>query len=294
MNGEIYALLAALAYGLAGVAIMRGKPEARGDNGVFLSVVVTAMLTGVIWAFWGSVPASALLSVDTLDAVGIFALAGLMSTVLGRMLMFRATERTGPVAASLLRRLTPVFGLPLAFVILSELPDGLTLAGAVLVMAAVMFYLPPSTLKAGTVSRIGLAFGVGSALAYATAYTLRSSALVTLPDAALGTCIGALAGLIWIVGVAALRPGRTGQFRALFVDRGRWHVLAAITLSAGQFLQFLALKTASVVSVATLGTLEVFFAALIVSWMTGRRPETLHRLLVAGAVALAGTAIMLG
>lgn len=294
MSGEIHALLAALAYGFAGVAIARGKRAARGDNGVFLSVVMTAALTGAIWAIWGSIPARALARMDSVGAVGVFIAAGLMSTVFGRMLMFRATERTGPVTASLLRRLTPVFGLPLAFVVLSELPDGLTLAGAVLVMASVFLYLPGGAIRTGTVSRSGLIFGVGSAAAYALAYTLRSSALVSLPDAALGTCIGALAGLVWILGGALLRRDRPRHLRNLTIDRGRWHVLAAVALSTGQFLQFLALKSASVVSVATLGTLEVFFAAVILWWMTGNRPENLGRLLAAGAMALAGTAVMLG
>ncbi|PVA05461.1 DMT family transporter [Thalassorhabdomicrobium marinisediminis] len=293
MIGELYALLAALAYGAAGVAIQRGRATARGDNGVFLSVLVTAALTFSIWALWGRVPLDALLAPDTAPAIGLFVAAGLLSTVLGRTWMFRATERTGPVTASLLRRLTPVFGLPLAFVMLSELPDGATLAGAALVLAGVMIYLPPRALRTGTLSRIGLAFGVGSAGAYALAYTLRSAALEPLPDAALGTCIGALAGLVWIVATASLRRGRKGRLTALVVDHGPWHLLAALALSLGQFLQFLALQTTTVVSVATLGTLEVVFAALLLAALTGQRPAQLPRLIGAGAVALAGTALML-
>ena len=39
MTGEAFAVLAALAYGVAGVAIVQGRPMARGDNGVFLSVL---------------------------------------------------------------------------------------------------------------------------------------------------------------------------------------------------------------------------------------------------------------
>ncbi|MCK0150151.1 DMT family transporter [Marivita sp. S6314] len=293
MIGEIYALLAAAAYGVAGVAIAKGKAGARGDNGVFLSVLATAVLSGVIWVLWGSVPVRTLVETENLGPIGVFVLAGLMSTVFGRMFMFRATEQTGPVMASLLRRLTPVFGLPLGYVVLSELPDVATLAGASMVMAAVIFYLTPSKVDTRRISRIGIALGVGSALAYALAYTLRSAALVTLPDAALGTCIGALAGVVWIACGTALRRGGRRSFQALLIDRNRWHMLAAFALSAGQFLQFLALKSTSVVSVATLGTLEVFFTALILRWATGQRPVRLWRLVGAGGVALAGTAIML-
>lgn len=293
MSGELYALLAALAYGGAGVAIAKGKMTARGDNGLFLSVVATAVLSGLIWVFWGQVPASALRDPEAIGPIIIFALAGLMASVFGRMFMFRATEWTGPVTAGLLRRLTPVFGLLFGFLMLAEWPDMVTLAGAVIVTGAVLFYLPPSALRQGRFSQIGLAFGVGSAAAYALAYTLRSAALAGLPDAALGTFIGALVGGIWILGTASLRRDRPRSVRALLVDRGRWHLLAASALSAGQFLQFLALKSATVVTVATLGTLEVFFAAVILRVATGAPPAYPWRLMAAGAAALGGTALML-
>ena len=48
MPGEVLALLAALAYGAAGLSIVMGKAGARGDNGVFLSVLVTAAVLSVV------------------------------------------------------------------------------------------------------------------------------------------------------------------------------------------------------------------------------------------------------
>lgn len=48
MTGEGFALLAALGYGLASVTIIKGKAAAQGDNGVFLSVVVTAVVSGLM------------------------------------------------------------------------------------------------------------------------------------------------------------------------------------------------------------------------------------------------------
>ncbi|NUH63891.1 DMT family transporter [Sulfitobacter sp. S0837] len=291
MSGELYALLAALAYGFAGVAITKGRATARGDNGLFLSVIATALLSGLIWVLWGTVSVRAM-SADSLRPMALFALAGLMATVFGRLFMFKATERTGPVIAGLLRRLTPVFGLLLGYLFLSEWPGEVTLAGAAIVTGAVLVYLRPASLNEASFSRIGLAFGVGSAAAYAFAYTLRSAALESLPDAAFGTFVGALVGGFCILAAALLRQGQA-PLRTLLVDRGRWHLLTAAALSSGQFLQFLALKTASVVTVATLGTLEVFFAAMILRWMTGARPANLWRLVTAGSAALVGTAIML-
>ena len=109
MGGEGFALLAALGYGLAGVSIVKGKASARGDNGVFLSVVLTAAVSGLLWLGWGQVTVAVLATSAAVEPVAVFIAAGLFSMVLGRTTMYRATEQIGPVAASLLRRLTPVF-----------------------------------------------------------------------------------------------------------------------------------------------------------------------------------------
>ena len=126
MIGEALALLGAGAYGLAGLSILRGQATARGDNGVFLSVVVTAALSCLLWLVAGRVPLRAVLTGGGLPSLGIFALAGLASIVLGRMTMYRATVALGAVRASLLRRLTPVFAILFAVVLLGEVPRAAT------------------------------------------------------------------------------------------------------------------------------------------------------------------------
>ncbi|MFP7674595.1 EamA family transporter [Marivita sp. S0852] len=287
MTGEGFALLAALAYGLAGVTIVRGKATAQGDNGVFLSVAVTAAVSGALWLGWGQVAAASLATPGAVLPIAIFIAAGLFSMVLGRRTMYRATEQIGPVATSLLRRLTPVFALPLGVIFLAEVPGAKTLLGAVLVIAAVLIYIGrPSEPRGGAAG--GWWLGVGSAAFYAMSYALRSGGLDRLPDAALGTLIGAGAGMIWMLSAALAR----GRVRALLVDRGPWHWLTAFALSAGQIFQFFALKSASVVVVATLGSLEVFFTALLGVALLGRPAAGLWRLILPAGVAVVGTALM--
>ncbi|MBE0455226.1 MAG: DMT family transporter [Roseovarius sp.] len=263
MSGEGLALLAALFYGLAGVAIIKGKPAARGDNGVFLSVLMTAGVSAALWLFQGQTGLSELGSPDALEPLTVFVAAGLFSMVLGRTTMYRATEQIGPVATSLLRRLSPVFALPLALVFLAEVPRWWTVLGVALVIGAVMLHIGRPTLKPDRSIGIGWLLGIGSAAFYAVSYTLRSHGLDLLPDAALGTFIGALAGLVWLLSAVAVGSERGARLRRLLKDRGPWHLLTAVTLSAGQICQFYALQSAPVVVVATLGSLEVFFAALL-------------------------------
>lgn len=293
MTGEGFALLAALAYGLAGVTITKGKSTARGDNGVFLSVVLTAAVSGVLWLGWGQVTFAALATVGAVEPVAVFIAAGLFSMVLGRTTMYRATEQIGPVAASLLRRLTPVIALPIGIMFLAEVPGPQTYLGAGLVIAAVMIYIGKPAQDPGEFTRLGWLLGVGSAGFYAVSYVLRSHGLDQLPDAALGTFIGAIAGMTYMTGVAIIGTNPMVRLRNLFMDHGPWHWLTAFTLSAGQISQFFALKSASVVVVATLGSLEVFFTAILGAFLIGGPALCARRIWLPAGVAVAGTALLM-
>ncbi|WP_353344328.1 DMT family transporter [Aquicoccus sp. SU-CL01552] len=292
MSGELLAVFAALAYGVAGVSIVQSKATARGDNGVFLSVVLTALLSCALWLGWGTVEIAALLTPSAGMGLAIFALAGVASNVIGRQSMYRATERIGAVRAGLLRRLTPLFSLPCAFLVLGEVPGLPTLAGGGLVLAGVLFYMRPSPGTVTAAPAAGLLLGILSPLAYALAYTLRGLGLDFAPDAALGTCIGALVGGAWVLGAAVLRRGLEGGLAFVTVDRRAGHWLTALALSAGQLLQFFALKAAPVVSVAMLGTLEVVFSALIILAVTRGETVAITRLVIAALLAMAGTALL--
>lgn len=100
MLGETLALLAAAAYGCAGVSIVHSKTTAQGDNGVFLSVVITLIASGVLWLGWGTTSAVTLKSAEGLWAAAFFALAGFASNIFGRQAMYRATEKIGAVRAA--------------------------------------------------------------------------------------------------------------------------------------------------------------------------------------------------
>ncbi|WP_163849154.1 EamA family transporter [Pseudooceanicola aestuarii] len=293
MTGEGLAVLAALAYGLAGVLITRSRGMARGDNGVFLSVAMTALIACGLWSVAGPLPLAALLRPGGLTGLAIFALAGLCANVVGRQTMFRATEGIGAVPTGLLRRLTPVLALPLAALFLHQLPNPATLLGGALVLGGVLAYMRRPAQSGARMSRSGLAMGLLSPLAYAVAYTLRSLGLDHVADAALGTFVGAMAGGLWMLGAAILRRGAGPGWRDLTRDVGPRHLQTALALSVGQILQFQALRSASVLSVAVLGTLEVLFSALIIVLFTRDEAIALPRLLAVSVLAMIGTALLM-
>ncbi|OYX41576.1 MAG: hypothetical protein B7Z02_15265 [Rhodobacterales bacterium 32-67-9] len=286
MAGEMLALFAALSYGGAGVTIMQGRATARDDNGVALSVAMTAALSFALWSLWGNVPARAIF--DAPATIGLFALAGVFSIFLGRVTMYRATESIGAVRAALLRRLTPVFALPLAMIALSERPGAQTIFGGAMIVAGILIYSPKQAGDRAEAAVAGTALGIASAAFYAAAYTLRAMGMRSLPDAAFGTLVGAIAG-----GAAlALAAGLRGQITGRRPDLGPWHWVTAAFLSAGQVLQFFALKSATVTAVACLGTLEVFISAALLACIGDNRRGSFNRLALSGLAAFAGTLLL--
>jgi drug/metabolite transporter (DMT)-like permease len=284
--GEGYAIASAALYGLAGVAIAAGRGRARGDNGVFLSILVTTALTVWLWLGWGrGWPTGE----GATRGLVLFALAGLASTILGRVALYRATERIGAVGASLFRRLIPVFSLPVAFGLLGEIPDAGVLLGGGLILAGVLSY---SGLPSGLGAASGILLGTGSALFYALAYSLRRLGMDAVPDPALGALVGAAVGVVGMPALAVLRRQRRDALRALIVDRGRWHWLAAVSLGAGQTLQFFALQGTTVSRVAVLGALDLVFSAALAGLVLRSEHLDWRRFGLSGGLALLGTMIV--
>lgn len=284
--GELLALVSALFYGVGGVAIARGRAGATGDNGVFLSVAVTAGATFAIWTMRGSAA-----DVSSLRGLALFALAGFFSTVLGRHTMYRATERIGAVTASLFRRLIPVFSIPVSLLLLSEAPDAKALAGGAAILLGVFVYARP-----GGGGRLALNGGVllaiASAFVYAASYGFRRLGLEEIPDPVFGAFVGALVGLIWLPAQAMARRAPGAALRGLFADRGPWQWLAALSFTLGQTVQFFALQFASVPRVAAIGSLEVFFSAALAAWVFRTETLPLARFALAGGLAAFGTGVM--
>lgn len=289
MSGELIAVASAFFYGLGGVAIAKGRSSAVGDNGVFLSVLMTAGCSFLLWLGWGTARLGAVLDTDALPALGYFALAGVASIVIARTAMYRATALIGAVMASLLRRLIPVFTIPLAFVLLHQIPQARVIWGGAIILAGVIVYAPPRWGQGAGLTRAGMVLGTVSALFYAVSYSLRARGLVEIPDPALGTFIGAAVGVIWLVVSARVRRGSAEALRYLWVDRGPWHCCAAAALSLGQMLQFFALTTAPVSTVAILGTLEVLFAAILGAWVFRSEELSLGRFVSAAGLMIVGT-----
>lgn len=134
---EIYALPSAASFGVAGAAIAKGAPTAKGDNGVFLSIVLTLVLSGLLWLAFGINLRKFDGGRALLNGIGFFIAAGVLATVFGRLTNYRSLALSGAIRSSLFRRLIPVFSTVLAFMLLGERYSGVVLTGMVLILFSI-------------------------------------------------------------------------------------------------------------------------------------------------------------
>ena len=298
--GEFYALLSAASFGVAGAAVAKGAPAAKGDNGVFLSVILTLMLSVFLWVFLG-------LDFDAIDGAQaflngllFFAAAGILATVFGRLTNYRSIALSGAIRSSLFRRLIPIFSTILAFTVLGERYSPLVLTGMILILASVaIVVLARRSSSKGNIElftpnqvRLGLLFGAVSAFCYALAYIARKLAMVHLPDAALGAFIGALTGVVWYVFASPFSMRYRQSLTNVFADAGKWQWLAATGMSFGQVLLFFALISAPVAVVAIIGSLEMFVGAYLAAFLFKSEPVPGRNIVFATVIAATGTVLV--
>lgn len=284
MTGELVALASAALYALSGVAIARGaaeRPALRGDNGAFLSIVLSAIFSLILWLATGG-PRS-LSGADTggaLTAVLFFVGAGIFSNVLGRVAIFRSVELGGAVRASMMRRLTPVVAALLAATILAEIPTVPALVGMGLILAGTGLSGWPA--KGGVAAQRWWALWGGAAAAsYGISYVLRKMAMTLLPGAVFGSLVGAVTGLFWYILSAPFNPRTRRALTGMFRDTGRWQILTATTMALAQMGQFVALALTDVATVAVIGSTETLISIILAGWVFGTEAKP-SRLLLTG------------
>ncbi len=300
MIGEILSLLSAASFGLAGAAIAKGASDARGDNGAFLSIVLTMIFAAVLWSGTGGTSS---LTGDTLILVtgsGFFVASGLLATVFGRLTNFKTIALAGAIRASLFRRLIPVFATILAVLILDERYPILTVTGMLLILGSIGFTMREKApavfgnFKALTTSRIqaGAIFGVACAFFYASGYIARKAALEHVPDAAFGAMVGAVTGIVWYICAAPFSTSFRNSLVGVLRDPGPWQWVAAASLSSGQVLLFFALMYTDVAVVAIIGTTEIFVGAYLAAYLFKTEPPPGGYLITATLLATAGVVLV--
>ncbi len=290
MLGELFALLAAVAFALATVLSRRfmvGPNPVAPEAGVFVSIVTNVVAFSVLAAFEG---ARGALWTLTPQSFLLFVLGGLCGTVVGRNLSYHSVLRIGPSRSTAIRLSNTLFAALMGLVVLRELPRPGQLAGAALITAGLWLVLreraPGSR---GPLDPMGVLLAVGGALGFALGDTFRRAGLHITPSPFLGAAIGAFTALVVQTGWLALWNRPRASERPWRLD-----VLAsALANTAAILLLFLGLQRSPVANVAVLYNLQVLLVILLSRWMLRGDEHVGTGLVVGSLVCVVGTAAVL-
>jgi len=294
--GEFFALCSAVCFAVSNVTVTRGAAKGAADNGVFLSLLLTTVISGACW-----LTAAANRGFAPVTAQGLlwFAAAGLFTSFIGRVFLFSSIQKLGATRASAIKRLNPFFAVLLGVLVLSDPVNGgmalgmglIMLSFAILVRNA--FHASQKDQPRGhwlkQLSNLGYLYGPISALGYAIGYLLRKLGLGEVPNAYFGAMIGSMMGVAIFAFIALFRPSYRVAIISTFTNSNRWLFAAGLAFSFGQILYFVALSGSTVSRVAMIASIEVF-VTLFLSVLVFKRQEALTRpVLTAAILGVAGT-----
>lgn len=295
--GDLAALASATCFSISNITIARGaRPDAE-DNGAFVSLLITAVISG---AGWIAVGLARGFEPVTLRALLWFAGAGVFTAFVGRVFFYSSVQHLGAMRSSALKRLNPFFAVILGVLVLrEEITRGMGI-GLGLIVASFLVLVAGSRApdarahakSSSLMARFGYAYGIVSALGYATGYLLRKMGLEEAHDALLGTMVGCLVGAALFVATAAVNAGYARGVKATFARPNPWLIAAGVMSSFGQILYFVALNESPMSRVALIGSMEVFLTLFLGYAFLRKRERLTPALVLAAILGVAGTAFI--
>jgi drug/metabolite transporter (DMT)-like permease len=273
---ESLALVTSITNALGVTLIARGMRGSKPIVAAFYSVAVQTIILAALL----------LTRMPQLNwtAVGYFALGGVLSLGVARLLNFEAMKGLGVAKTSALIGSSPVITTLLSIVVIMESPDLATIAGAATVALGVALISGASGFKLEKALLVGLA----AALAYSLSNISSKSGVLIQPDPILSATTGAVVGLAVITAYLVA----TGQTRDLGVSRGSLACFAAtgVLSSVGWLTMMAALETGSVGVVTTIVYSYPLFA-LITTRLLMKEEILTARTIIGSTLVVLGVAI---
>jgi drug/metabolite transporter (DMT)-like permease len=230
--------------------------------------------------------------------VGLFALAGVIGTFLGRRLLFDTVRLLGPARASVVHSSAPAFTLVAAWVLVQERLGVYEIVLMVIVWVGLWFTAPapggsaPQTLAPDAL-RKGALIGIATVAGFGISNAIRGLAMRDWPEAVFGTFVSSCAALA--CQIAATRDWRrvADQFRgtdrrgvALYMGSGVATALGSIFVT----LAMAHVEIALAVLVTHTTPLVIFPVSVFV---LKNREGLTARTLLGALLVLAGVALLM-
>lgn len=279
----LLALLAAFAFGVAGVLLKRGLQYATPLTAALVSVTFTTALVWLVAAATREL--SLVLTVKILP----FLVAGLVAPGLARLALFVGVDRIGVSRAAPLVATAPLFSVGMAILFLAERPSWMLLVGAAAIVAGGIL-LSQRGLADRSWRRRDLVFPLLGALGFAFRDNISRYGFREYSDPVIAAAVATLTSLavMWLFAGLLARRGRLrleGIGLGFLAFSGLAEGLAYITM-----WRALALGEVSVVS-PLVNAQSIFAVALAAVFLRDLERVT-WRIVVAAGLIVAGVAVV--
>ena len=301
--GEALAVLAMTLFALTNITVVRGHDGKSRSSGASLSIVITFLMSALIWLImvlrngWPDVNAT---------VIGWFALGGFLTMFVGRVFVYASIQHLGAIKASAVKRLNPFFSVLLGVLILGETITSPMVIGMLLIVMSFAVLVRQAVFSTGEDSmqgekqnafdrfmNLGYLYGPVSALAYASGYVARKYGMTILPDAAFGTMVGALTGIVFFVITSGFVNSYRDDLRKTFTVFNKWFLMAGCLSTFGQISYFAALNYIGISKIALITSMEVFITMILSTLVFLNKEKLTVDVVAAASLGFLGTVIII-
>ncbi|MBP1986256.1 DMT family transporter [Halolamina salifodinae] len=286
------ALVPALLWGFSPVLSKRGM--AAGGTSLQASLVVVLVDSTLYLVALAILRGGSAFTGLTLETLGVFLLAGVFGTALGRLATFAGVDRVGASVNSAGVSARPLFATMLAVLFLGE-PAALSTAVGVVILVGGLAAL--ALAKGGDIGGwepYELLFPVGAAVCFAVGNVLRRHGLTTSAVSSLeAVALNEMAALIVLFGYALAR-GRLGEIRN--APKETWGYFAGSgTITAVALLSLFAAfghPEGTVAVVDPLAATAPLFTAVFAYFLLGDLERVTRGVVLGAALIVLGVALV--
>ena len=287
MLGIALALLSAAISGFSVVIV--GKHNKK-SNVLNISIVITAV--GLVVLLPLAVIANEF-SMVNLTGVALFALGGLLSPALVRLLYYGGLKKLGTAVNSSIFAIYPIYSLLLAVLLLGETPTLANWIGVFLVVIGVILVeMTSCDPNGGNIRSLrSMVFPILGGLAFGVSVILRKYALNLCNTPMLGVTIAYAFSLLPFAVILLFQKSNGGKLSLKQDLKLFW--IAGVGQAIAWVLSFYALSIESAALVATILSIEPIFVVLMASLYLGNSERLCAKLVASIAVTVLGTILVI-
>jgi uncharacterized membrane protein len=277
----LLALLAAFAFGIAGVLLKRGLQYATPLTAALVSVTFT---TGLVWLLAALTTELSLLMTGKILP---FLIAGLVAPGLARLALFVGVDRIGVSRAAPLVATAPLFSVAMAILFLGERPSWMLLVGAACIVTGGVL-LSQRGLTDRAWRRRDLVFPLLAALGFAFRDNISRYGFREYSDPLLAAAAATLTSLAVMWLFAGLQAG-SGRMRFQWIGLG-FLALSGLSEGLAYMTMWRALALGDVSVVSPLINAQSIFAVALAAVFLRDLERVTWRIAVAAGLIVAGVA----